>query len=299
MKGKIFDIQRFSIHDGPGIRTTVFFKGCNLACFWCHNPESIAPRAELQFQVSKCIACGICEDACPEGCHKIIEGLHAFDRTNCAVCGKCALVCPFQALSMMGKDYTSKEILDIVMRDNLYYKNSGGGMTCSGGEPMIQHDFLRELLGLAKDKGLHTAVDTAGNVPFEWFEQILGVTDLFLYDLKSMDSKKHLEATGVGNERILVNLEKLSRNGANIWVRIPLIPTVNDSIDNMQQTADYLSSLAGVAKVELLTFHRLGGGKYESLGKQYTARDILPLSNDQMNDMAKPFYGKGFEVKVS
>ena len=208
MKGNIFDIQRFSIHDGPGIRTTVFFKGCNLSCFWCHNPESIDIKSELQFQASKCIACGICEGVCTEGCHQMIEGFHAFDRTKCIVCGKCALACPPQALSMAGKDYTPEDILDIVLRDMLYYKNSGGGITCSGGEPMMQHEFLRELLGLAKDNGLHTAVDTAGNVPFEWFEQMLWVTDLFLYDLKSMDTSKHQEATGVGNERIIENLLK-------------------------------------------------------------------------------------------
>lgn len=299
MQGKIFDIQRFSVHDGPGIRTTIFFKGCNLRCFWCHNPESLSTGQEVQYLAMKCIGCGKCVACCPQACHSMPDGLHCYNRTACTSCGECVAVCPAEALSYVGKPYTVQEILEIALRDKPFYQNSGGGVTCSGGEPMLQHGFLRELLAASRGEGLHTAVDTAGNVPFGWFEELLPFTDLFLYDVKCMDETRHMEATGVSNRLILENIVKLSGAGASIWVRIPVIPTVNDSLENMRQCADFLRPLAGIQKVELLTFHRLGGGKYESVGRTYGARELVPATKEKMQALSQPFINENITVKVS
>jgi pyruvate formate lyase activating enzyme len=299
MQAILFDIQRFCVHDGPGIRTTVFFKGCNLKCFWCHNPESINAAPEMQYLSMKCIGCGKCAACCPNGCHTFEDGMHRYDRAACQLCGRCAQACDAEALSWAGRRYTVQEALDVALRDKPFYDNSGGGITCSGGEPMLQKDFLLELLKRARAAGLHTAVDTAGNVPFEWFIEILPHTDLFLYDLKCMDNGRHREATGVGNGLILDNLAGLSQAGARIWVRIPVIPPVNGTLCHMRQAAEYLAPLPGIEKVELLTFHRLGGGKYESLGGSYDAMGIKPFSKEEMLGLAKPFHDRNLEVKVS
>ncbi len=299
MQGILFDIQRFCVHDGPGIRTTIFFKGCNLRCFWCHNPESIQPNPEVQYLPMKCIGCGKCAACCPHGCHSMREGLHGFDRAACRSCFACAAVCPAEALSVVGKAWTVQQVLDTALRDAPFYRNSGGGITCSGGEPMLQHAFLRELLSRAKAHGLHTAVDTAGNVPFSWFEEVLPYTDLFLYDLKCMDEGAHALATGAGNRLILENIRQLSQVGAAIWVRIPVIPGVNDTEDNMIRAAQFLRPLKGVWLVELLTFHRLGGGKYESIGRSFAAMDLKPLSKEEMQGLSRPFGDIGIPVKVS
>ncbi len=299
MQGILFDMQRFCVHDGPGIRTTIFFKGCNLRCFWCHNPESLQPNPEVQYLSMKCIGCGKCAACCPQGCHGMLEGLHGFERAACQSCFACAAVCPAEALSVVGKAWTVQQVLDIALRDAPFYRNSGGGITCSGGEPMLQHAFLRELLSQAKVHGLHTAVDTAGNVPFSWFEEVLPYTDLFLYDLKCMDEDGHARATGAGNRLILENIRRLSEAGAEIWVRIPVIPGVNDTADNMVRAAQFLRPLKGVRLVELLTFHRLGGGKYESIGRGFTAMDLKPLSKEEMQGLSRPFGDIGIPVKVS
>lgn len=299
MQATLFDIQRFSVHDGPGIRTTVFFKGCNLHCFWCHNPESISPRQEVQFLPVKCIGCGKCLSVCRRACHTMNDGQRAYDRTACVTCGNCAAECPAEALTIMGKNYTVPEVLETVGRDKPFYKGSGGGMTCSGGEPMLQKDFLVELLSGAKAINLRTAVDTAGNVPFSSFSDVLSCTDLFLYDMKCMDDARHAEATGVGNRLILDNIVKLSQAGAKIWVRIPVIPTVNNSLENMQQAAEFLKALDGVEKVELLTFHRLGGAKYESIGKEYSAMDLQPATKEEMQALSQPFIDHKIPIKIS
>lgn len=298
IQGLVFDIQRFSVHDGPGIRTTVFFKGCNLRCFWCHNPESVDLLPEIMFVPQKCIGCGKCLTACKNGCHAAADGKHVFLRENCVRCGECAKTCFAKALTIAGTCKTAEEVLDEVEKDMPFYKNSGGGMTCSGGEPMLQTEFLRELLMKAKDRGISTAVDTAGNVPFENFLEVLPYTDLFLYDLKSMDDSVHREATGVVNERIKENIRKLSEAGARIWVRIPVIPGVNAEAGNMEATAELLKPL-NPELVELLTFHKLGGGKYESVGRVYAAKNLEPKTKAEMAELAEPFRAAGIKVKVS
>ena len=252
-KAILFDIERNSYVDGPGIRTTVFFKGCNLKCAWCHNPESQSFKPQMLFYRDKCTGCGKCKAVCPTP-------------ENCTLCGKCALYCPADARKICGKEYTVEEVLKEVLKDKAYYENSGGGVTFSGGECMLQVDFLLELLKICKENGIHTAVDTAGHIPFESFEKILPYTDLFLYDIKIFDPDKHKKYTGVSNELILENLKKLSEAGGKIWIRIPIIPDVNDSMEEMQKIKELLAVCGQPEKVELLPYHAMGEHKYRAIG---------------------------------
>ena len=226
----IFDIQRSSFVDGPGTRTTVFFKGCNLKCAWCHNPEGQSPKPRMMLYKNKCTGCQKCKEKCP----------HALEK--CELCGECALYCPHGAREICGKEYTVAEVMSVILKDKLFYDCSGGGVTFSGGECMLEIDFLEEILVECKKHGIRTAVDTAGHVPFEYFERILPYTDLLLYDVKCFDSAKHKLYTGVGNELILDNLERLLRSSVPVWVRIPIIPTVNDSEEEMRTIKAFLSS---------------------------------------------------------
>ncbi len=258
----IFDIQRNSYVDGPGIRTTVFFKGCNLKCAWCHNPESQNPKREMLFYKDKCIGCGKCKEKCPNSLEK------------CDFCEKCTIVCPQDAREICGKEYTAEELLKIVLKDKAFYDASGGGVTFSGGECMLQVDFLEEILRLCKENGIHTAVDTAGHVPYDYFERILPYTDLFLYDVKCLDSEKHKKFVGVSNARILENLEKLLAAGASVLVRIPVIPEVNDSAEEMKAVFAFLRKGNNAPRVELLPYHRMGEHKYTALGKEATLFEV-------------------------
>lgn len=255
-KAVIFDIERNSYVDGPGIRTTVFFKGCNLKCEWCHNPESQRFKPQMMFYASKCTGCGKCRSVCPNG------------MTNCTLCGKCELYCPTDARKICGREYNVDEVLREVVKDKAFYDNSGGGVTFSGGECMLQVEFLSEILEKCKQNGVSTAVDTAGCVPFESFEKVLPYTDLFLYDIKCIDSARHREYTGVGNELILENLEKLLLHGVEVIVRIPLIPGFNDSVEDMLKIKKTLDGFGGVKRVELLPYHAMGENKYRALGEE-------------------------------
>ena len=255
-KGMIFDIQRNSFVDGPGIRTTVFFKGCNLHCAWCHNPESQAMGPQLMVYEDRCKGCGSCKAVCPYGLE------------SCDLCGKCVAACPHGARQICGREYTVEEVLTEVKKDILFYKTSGGGVTFSGGECMLQIDFLEALLKKCKEKGIHTAVDTAGNVPFSQFERILPDTDLFLYDIKLMGSRKHARYTGQGNGQILENLKKLLMSSAKVWVRIPVITGVNDSAEEMQAIKAFMESCGKPEKIELLPYHAMAEHKYRAIGKE-------------------------------
>lgn len=256
MKALLFDIERNSFVDGPGIRTTVFFKGCNLHCAWCHNPESQSAKPQMMFYKDKCTGCGKCKEVCP----------HGFDA--CDLCGKCALYCPMDARKVCGKEYTVDEVLAEVLKDKAFYENSGGGVTFSGGECMLQINFLCEMLKKCKENGIHTAVDTAGHVPFTSFEKILPYTDLFLYDIKLLDSQKHREYVGVENGLILENLKKLFAAGAKIWIRIPVISGVNDSLEEMRAIKAFLAGCGKPENVELLPYHAMGENKYGAIGKK-------------------------------
>lgn len=289
MVGMIFNIQRFSIHDGPGIRTTVFLKGCSLRCFWCHNPESINPSPELQVFVHKCIRCGRCAEVCPVKAHSIECGRKVFKRNLCIQCGKCAEICYAGALEMAGEKISVKEVVDEVEKDRAFYENSGGGVTFSGGEPLVQKEFLKELLAESKRRGLHTAVETAGNVPWEAFEEITPFTDLFLYDVKVMDSKKHKAATGSANKRCIGNLKKLAEKGANIHIRIPVISRVNDTQEDMHEIVEFVKTTGRSIPMELLPFHRMGEGKYASLDLEYKAKEYEAPTDEKLQKLKQVF----------
>ena len=252
MTATIFDIERNSFVEGPGIRTTVFFKGCNLHCAWCHNPESQSGKVEMLFYKNRCTGCGKCREKCPNGLEK------------CDLCGKCALYCPHDAREICGREYTVDKVMREVIKDKSIYENSGGGVTFSGGECMLHIDFLEKILKKCKEEGIHTAVDTAGHVPPEYFERIIPYTDLFLYDVKISDTEKHKKYVGVGNELILSNLERLFDKGCQVIVRTPVIVGINDSEEEIKA----IKKIANKAeKIELLPYHAMGDHKYAALGK--------------------------------
>ena len=275
MKATIFDIERNSYVDGPGIRTTVFFKGCNLRCAWCHNPESQSASPEMMFYKNKCVKCGKCKEKCPNQLEK------------CDFCGKCTLYCPHDAREICGREYTPDEVLCEIVKDKAYYESSGGGVTFSGGECMLEIDFLEELLARCKAEGIHTAVDTAGHIPYEYFERILPYTDLFLYDVKIIDSEKHKRYTGAPNELILSNLAKLLKMDRSVWVRIPVIPGINDSAEEITAIRKTLDLYGFPEKVELLPYHAMGEHKYEALGME--AVTFFAPSDEKMLQLRKIF----------
>lgn len=264
MKGIVFDIQRFCLHDGPGIRTTVFLKGCTLRCRWCHNPEGLEKRITVGLCDHKCVRCGRCFAACP--LHTLNENaVHYIDFHQCTGCGKCVQSCPSKALYLSASEMEAQEVADQVLRDRAFY-GSEGGVTFSGGEPLVQASFVKECATLLKAEGLTVAVDTCGNVPFEAFETILPVTDLFLFDIKTASPQLHVWATDVDNRRIQENLQKLDALGVRLWIRIPIIHGVNDSVDEIEAIADIIAALSHVERVTPIPYHDLGGSKYEELG---------------------------------
>ena len=296
MDGLVFDIQRFSIHDGPGIRTTVFFQGCNLRCFWCHNPESQPLSPRVQFFPDKCIVCAACVEHCPHHAHLMVDGRHIYVRDRCQTCGACVEQCFAQALIIKAKKMTVEQVMADVERDQAYYVNSHGGVTFSGGEPTLQAQFLLELLRASKERGFHTAVDTAANVPWRTLEQLIPTTDLFLVDLKAFDEEKHRAGTGVSNRRILENIRRLGQGSATVWIRVPVVPGYNDDAAELGKMAAFLADLPAVRKVELLPFHHLGASKYESLGLDYPSRGLKPPGEEAMASFATIFARCGLPV---
>lgn len=276
MKGRIFEIKRFAVHDGDGIRTAVYLKGCSLKCVWCHNPEGIAGKAQMAFLSHKCTGCGACAQVC--ACHRIEEGRHLFDRSACITCGRCETVCPAEALKIYGKEYSVEEVLSVLLEDKVFYETSGGGITLSGGECLLQADFCRELLKQCKEQGLHTAVDTCGNVPWENVEKVLPYTDVFLYDVKAMDEDVHVRCTGASNERILENLEKIDKAGKSIEIRFPYVPEYNS--DQTEKIGAFLSQLQNVTKVRVLAYHDMARSKYHSLQMPDTMPEKVPEARE-------------------
>lgn len=266
--GLIFDVQKFCIHDGPGIRTTVFLKGCPLRCAWCHNPESQSEKKELLFTSRLCVSCGACADSCPA--HIYASAPHTVDRSLCTACGKCTELCPTQALALTGRDMTAEQIMREILRDRAFYGDSGGGLTLSGGEPLMQFDFTLSLLRAAKENGLHTCLETCGFSEKEKLLQAAAYTDLFLYDWKCTDPSLHKRYTGADNEKILDNLRALDALGAAVILRCPIIPDVNDTDAHFSGIAALANSLACVKAVEIEPYHALGTDKAQRLGKTQT-----------------------------
>ena len=274
MIGTIFNIQKFCINDGPGIRTTVFFKGCPLNCAWCHNPESKSVKPELLYSPDKCIMCGACAVACKTGAHAFSESGHTLDRALCVACGACADVCPTSALEISGYQKSVEDVIREVMKDKIFYDNSGGGMTLSGGEPMAQLGFAEALLSEAKKNGLHTAIETCGFSKTENYERILPLVDLFLFDWKISDPELHKKYTGVDNALIEKNLRFISASGGKIVLRCPIIPTVNDTDSHFAKIADLAEELDGILSVDVEPYHPLGIGKAQRLGKDVAFEEL-------------------------
>ncbi|TET17287.1 MAG: glycyl-radical enzyme activating protein [Dehalococcoidia bacterium] len=286
--GLVFNIQRFSIHDGPGIRTLVFMQGCSLACKWCCNPEGQKSYPQLRFISVKCVGADKCRapcvEACPEGAITLSEeGKAQTDRKLCANCGKCAEACLYGARTILGKRMTVEEVLDEVEKDRLFYNRSGGGITVGGGEPLMQFEFVLQLLKRCKERFLHTALETCGHAPGEHLKQISEYVDLMYYDIKHMDPARHKELTGVSNELILSNARRVLSGEVNceVIVRTAIIPGSNDSEDNIEATARFVAESGG-KMMELLPYHGLGSSKYRQLGMEYELKDTRPPTDEQM-----------------
>jgi pyruvate formate lyase activating enzyme len=307
MNGTIFNIQRFSIHDGPGIRTTVFLKGCSLHCFWCHNPEGIAIKPQIQFFPERCIHCGECVAACPNDANLIENDQTVFLREKCTVCGKCVETCYAEARILVGKEMTSEEVVQEVLKDRPFYETSKGGVTLSGGEPVLQPEFSLEVLVRCKAEGIHTAIETAGNISWDDLEALMPFTDLVMMDLKHMDSAKHRDAVGVPNERLLANARRLvTQTNKPILFRIPVIPGVNDTDQEVGDIAAFVREMIdlrsnleqpGKISLELLPFHRLAGDKYRSLEMDNRSRDLVPPSKEKIVELVEVAQAHGIEVR--
>lgn len=296
--GILFDLRRYSIHDGPGIRTVVFFKGCPLRCWWCHNPESQSLEAELMVHPKRCILCSACLLVCPNGAiHR--DDMRLFtDRTRCQGCGKCTELCYAEGRQMVGRHYNIDEVMAIVERDQSFYEQSGGGVTFSGGEPLLQADFLLALLQTTKARGLHTALDTCGFAPWSIIDKVRTWTDLFLFDLKIMDDTRHRQYTGVSNESILFNLKSLARQGHAIILRMPIIPGINDDNENLTATARFTNDLPGEHRLDLLPYHNSAETKYNGLGKTFRLKGVHTAPDERMQEICAFLESFGVAVKI-
>ena len=282
---------------GPGIRTTVFFKGCHLRCKWCHNPETLSALPQIMFYHEKCSGCGKCVATCPQNAHRFAGEEHVYDRTLCKQCGHCVAGCARNALEVVGKTYTCDELLELIEQDQPFYASSGGGVTFSGGDCMCQIDFLQNLLKGCKDRGIHTAVDTSGFFAWEQFEKILPLTDVFLYDIKAFDRDLHIACTGVPNDGILRNAIQLDRCKASMIIRIPVIPEHNDSLENAMQVAELISSLETRPQVELLPYNKLGMPKYKALDYDYGLSEQAAADTNRMQQLEKIYQDKGCNLR--
>ena len=297
MQGTVTNIQRFSIHDGPGIRTTVFLKGCNLRCFWCHNPETLRYRPELQIFLDRCIGCGECFNRCPNGAHVVVDGHREFHRQLCVGCGQCAETCYAEALVLVGEIKTVDEVVGEVLRDRPFYETSQGGITLSGGEPLLQRDFSYAILERCRQEDIHTAIETAANFPWERVSSILPVTDLVMMDIKMMDSSKHRDCTGVPNELILDNAMRLGQCSQPLIVRTPIIPGINDTPEEVAAIAEFVAKLPNLLYYDLLPFHPMAKSKYTSLDMAYRAKEIKSPSKEHMDALTKVAQGLGIDAR--
>lgn len=293
-KAVVFDIEKFAVHDGPGIRTVIFLKGCPLHCLWCHNPESQSFRPELLFHSGKCTLCGKCVSLCPEHAHTIEKGEHRFDRTKCRLCGLCAENCPGESLNMAGREMSVNEVMEQVLKDLVFYRNSGGGITLSGGEPLARFEFSLSLLRAAKEAGIHTAVETGGFAPWEHIERLLPFVDLWLWDVKA-SREKHERLTGVPADPIRENLKKLDQASSPVFLRCPLVPNVNDFEEDLSEIAKLANECAHVQEIDLEPYHPLGEGKSRALGRSVFH---APFASDADKKRWKEFLSARTKVPI-
>ena len=296
-KALISDIQHFSTSDGPGIRTTVFFKGCNLHCPWCHNPETWSSLPQLMVYKNLCIGCRSCSEECKNEAHTFKDGLHFVNRSRCTACGACLQRCAYGALSLCGRDMTVEEVLEDIIEDLEFYDASGGGVTLSGGEPLLRPDFCSALARCCKNQALHVILDTAGDVEYKAFTEVLPYIDLFYYDLKTADEEKYKSAAGGNLCRITDNLRRLVAAGRQVEARIPVIPGLNDLPADMSSLSALLLE-AGVKKAHLLPYHGLAAGKYEALGQVYEYESAKPPEKQYLFILSREFQKKGIDVQI-
>ena len=309
LQGTIFDIQRFSLHDGPGIRTTIFFKGCSLHCFWCHNPEGLGLKKQIQFTETRCIQCGACVVVCPEGAQELRNGVRSYNRDLCKECGKCIEACCMEALLQVGKTVSAADIMLEVTADKPFYKTSGGGVTLSGGEPALQPEFAAAILVACKAEGIHTAIETAGNVPWSNLKRLVSLSDLLMMDIKHMNDANHRTITGASNKRIIENAKHLVKENKPVIFRTPLIPTVNDNHKDIKAIGDFIAGLRNEVfndnlhhpgiSWEILSFHKLASDKYRGLGMAYEASDLDIIPKDQFYDLIATAQASGMPVKFA
>ena len=298
LTGVIFDIKKFAIHDGPGIRTTVFFKGCPLTCRWCHNPEGWTIAAQHIYQQERCLGCGECVQLCPQHAIEASNKGILWDDDSCLQCKTCVHACPSEAHEFIGQTVSVDEVVETIKKDIVFYDTSHGGVTFSGGEPLMQAEFLLALLKACGQLELHRAVDTTGYAEAELLYAVADHTDLFLYDIKHMDPHRHKSYTGVSNEKILDNLKLLARHGANVTIRLPAIPGFNVNDENIERTGVFVSSLPGIRKISLLPFHYAASAKYTRLGVHCFSSEIPIPTRSVLNDMADRLGDFGLQVKI-
>ncbi|MBC7348988.1 MAG: glycyl-radical enzyme activating protein [Candidatus Aminicenantes bacterium] len=298
MKALIFDLKRYAVHDGPGIRLNVFFKGCPLHCLWCHNPEGVAFEPELMLMPNRCARCGDCLRACGYGAlSQDQEGQVQADRSRCTLCGDCVEACQREAIALVGREMTVDEIVTEAEKERVFFEQSGGGVTLTGGEPLAQPALAEALIDSLKQRGIQVALDTSGYASKEVFLRLAGKADLILFDLKIMDEKKHQQHTGVSNRPILENLKALETAGRPVWVRFPLIPGVNDDDQNLEAMADFLSDLKAVRQLSVLPYHKGGVEKFQRLGREAEFAVFEPPSPEKVDQVIAFFKKKGFQVK--